>query len=85
MTKNAEITVQPELNESAETIARELRKRLEASVQARIGNGDVGSWLSGGLDSSVMVALARPHVSKLAHLRGGHGRRTRFGVRPRRR
>ncbi|MBI5953490.1 MAG: asparagine synthase [Chloroflexi bacterium] len=64
---NAEISVQPELNESAETIARELRKRLEASVaeRARIGNGDVGSWLSGGLDSSVMVALARPHVSKL--------------------
>ncbi|MDO9301206.1 MAG: asparagine synthase-related protein [Anaerolineales bacterium] len=65
MTKNAEITVQPVLDESAETIARELRKRLEAAVQARIGNGDVGSWLSGGLDSSVMVALARPHVSRL--------------------
>jgi len=65
MKKNAEITVQPALNESVETIARELRKRLEESVQARIGNGDVGSWLSGGLDSSVMVALARPHVSKL--------------------
>jgi asparagine synthase (glutamine-hydrolysing) len=65
LTKSAEITVQPELSESAETIARELRKRLESSVAARIGNGDVGSWLSGGLDSSVMVALARPHVSKL--------------------
>lgn len=65
MKKNAEITVQPALNESVETIARELRKRLEESVQARIGNGDIGSWLSGGLDSSVMVALARPHVSKL--------------------
>jgi asparagine synthase (glutamine-hydrolysing) len=65
MTMNAEITVQPELNESAETIARELRRRLESTVQARIGNGDVGSWLSGGLDSSVMVALAHPHVSKL--------------------
>ncbi len=67
MKKQAEGTLQPELNESVETIARELRKRLEASVaeRARIGNGDVGSWLSGGLDSSVMVALARPHVSKL--------------------
>ncbi len=63
--KQAGITLQPELNESAETIARELRKRLESSVQGRIGNGDVGSWLSGGLDSSVMVALARPHVNKL--------------------
>lgn len=65
MKKNAEITVQPVLDESAETIARELRKRLEESVRARIGSGNVGSWLSGGLDSSVMAALARPHVTKL--------------------
>ncbi len=65
MKKQSEVTLQPELNESAETIARELRKRLEASVQARIGDGDIGSWLSGGLDSSVMVALARPRVNKL--------------------
>jgi asparagine synthase (glutamine-hydrolysing) len=61
---NAEITVQPELNESAETIARELRKRLEASVAER-ARGDVGSWLSGGVDSSVMAALARPYTGKL--------------------
>lgn len=65
LTKKAEIAVQPALKESAETIARELRRRLEASVQARIGSGDVGSWLSGGVDSSIMVALARPHVGKL--------------------
>ncbi|CAG1008372.1 asparagine synthase (glutamine-hydrolysing) [Anaerolineales bacterium] len=65
LTKQAEVALQPELKESADAIARELRKRLEASIQARIGNGDVGSWLSGGLDSSVMVALARPRVSKM--------------------
>jgi asparagine synthase (glutamine-hydrolysing) len=65
MKKIAEIMLQTPLNESVETVARGLRKRLEESVQARIGNGDIGSWLSGGLDSSVMVALARPHVSKL--------------------
>lgn len=65
MKKTAEIALQPALSESPETIARELRKRLEDSVAARIGNGEVGAWLSGGVDSSVMVALARPHVNKL--------------------
>jgi asparagine synthase (glutamine-hydrolysing) len=66
MTKNAEVTLQQPLeNESPEFIAGELRKRLEEAVRVRIGNGDVGSWLSGGLDSSAMAAFARPHVTKL--------------------
>jgi asparagine synthase (glutamine-hydrolysing) len=46
-------------------IAQELRKRLETSIERRIGNGEVGSWLSGGLDSSALAALARPHVNRL--------------------
>ncbi|MCA1899828.1 MAG: asparagine synthase, partial [Chloroflexi bacterium] len=71
MRKVAEIALQPELNESSEAIARELRKRLEDLVAARIGNGEVGSWLSGGVDSSVMVALARPHVRKLPTFAAG--------------
>jgi asparagine synthase (glutamine-hydrolysing) len=65
MKKNTEIALQPALGESAETIARELRRRLEKAVRSRIGNSDVGSWLSGGLDSSAMAALARPYVAKL--------------------
>lgn len=65
MKKNAEIALQPALNESAESIARELRRRLEEAVQSRIGSGEVGAWLSGGLDSSAIAALARPHVTKL--------------------
>jgi asparagine synthase (glutamine-hydrolysing) len=53
------------LLESVETIAAELRRRLEDAVQKRIGDGEVGSWLSGGLDSSGLAALARPLVREL--------------------
>lgn len=53
------------VSDPPEHIARELRRRLEASVAKRIGNGEAGAWLSGGLDSSTMAALARPHVKTL--------------------
>jgi len=65
MNKDSEIAMQAPVTDAPEIIAKELRKRLEASIQRRIGDGNVGSWLSGGLDSSVMAALARPHVTKL--------------------
>lgn len=53
---------QPPLTEAPDVIAQELRRRLERAVERRIGDGNVGAWLSGGVDSSVMAALARPHV-----------------------
>ncbi len=53
---------QPPMADSPEHMARELRRRLEASVAGRIGDGEVGAWLSGGLDSSTLAALARPHA-----------------------
>jgi len=34
-------------------------------VESSIGGGEVGSWLSGGLDSSALAALARPYVDRL--------------------
>ncbi len=46
-------------------MATELRELLEASVEKRVGDAQVGSWLSGGLDSSAMAALARPHMDTL--------------------
>ncbi len=46
-------------------IAAELRRRLRASVEKRIRSTEMGSWLSGGLDSSTLAALARPAVKKL--------------------
>jgi len=46
-------------------IAALLRKRLEESVDKSIGDGNVGSWLSGGLDSSIMAALAGKRVKNI--------------------
>jgi asparagine synthase (glutamine-hydrolysing) len=56
----------PELDpEDADRIATELRLRLEQAVCRRLDGEVMGCWLSGGLDSSAMAALARPHVRKL--------------------
>lgn len=40
---------------------RELRRCLEASVADKLANGNVGVFLSGGLDSTVLAALAARH------------------------
>ncbi len=48
----------PHLEEPPEMLANELRQRLDIAVEKRAGAGDVGAWLSGGLDSSVLAALA---------------------------
>ncbi|GIV62793.1 MAG: asparagine synthase B [Bellilinea sp.] len=42
-----------------------LRMRLEQAVLRRIITDEMGCWLSGGLDSSAIAALARPHVRSL--------------------
>jgi asparagine synthase (glutamine-hydrolysing) len=55
----------PLLTADREVVARELRRRLENAVERRVAHGTVGSWLSGGVDSSAMVALARPHVKSM--------------------
>lgn len=61
-----ELEKQEPVGESPEAVAEELLRRLMASVEKRIEMGGiVGSWLSGGLDSSTMAALARPLVDKL--------------------
>lgn len=65
MTKQTRLVVQVPQQGSPESLAAELRARLEKAVERRIGDGNVGAWLSGGLDSSTMAALARPHVTKL--------------------
>ena len=59
------LTRQTPLSEPPGRVAQELRRRLNVSVEKRIGNGEVGAWLSGGLDSSTMAALARPHIKQL--------------------
>ena len=48
------------------SIAAELRRRLTVAVEKRATRGIAfGAWLSGGLDSSIMAALARPFIEKL--------------------
>ncbi|NIM06105.1 MAG: asparagine synthase [Armatimonadetes bacterium] len=49
----------------AEEIAAQLRQRLVMSVRKRIGDGNIGSWLSGGLDSATMTALGSRQVRRL--------------------
>jgi asparagine synthase (glutamine-hydrolysing) len=54
------------LQKPPEEIAKELKQLLISSVKKRIEMGGiVGSWLSGGLDSSAMAALARPFLPRL--------------------
>ncbi len=53
------------LKRDAEEIALGLRLRLERALCRRIDSPVMGAWLSGGLDSSALVALARPHLRTL--------------------
>ncbi len=51
----------PERDEPPEVLIKKLRQILEAAVEKRASMGPAGAWLSGGLDSSALAALARPH------------------------
>ena len=50
------------VRDSTAVTAKKLRSRLETSVLKRIGDGNVGAWLSGGIDSSALAAIARPYI-----------------------
>jgi asparagine synthase (glutamine-hydrolysing) len=55
----------PVLSRDVGEIASGLRLRLEQAVCRRVSSQVMGCWLSGGLDSSAMAALARAHVPRL--------------------
>jgi len=55
----------PPLSDPPERLAFELRMRLAKAVRNRISSDEFGCFLSGGLDSSVLAALARSHVGRL--------------------
>lgn len=52
----------PENKHEPDTIAKELHRVLESVIRKHASMGVVGSWLSGGLDSSVMATLASQHT-----------------------
>ncbi|HNX43727.1 MAG TPA: asparagine synthase-related protein [Bacteroidales bacterium] len=52
-------------------IAEQLKELLQKVVARRINSGTAGAWLSGGLDSSAIAALAKPNVNKLYTFAGG--------------
>jgi asparagine synthase (glutamine-hydrolysing) len=62
---------QPLLNDPPEQIAPELGIRLSQAVQSCVQPDLFGAWLSGGLDSSALVALARPWTQVLHTFAGG--------------
>ncbi len=51
--------------------ASELRLKLDQAVERRVISEIMGCWLSGGLDSSAMAALAKPKVKELHTFSGG--------------
>ena len=55
----------PLLQDSPGRVAEDLLARLSAAVQKHIDNGQVGAWLSGGLDSSAIAAIARSYAPEL--------------------
>lgn len=59
------------LDQNPDLIAKDLYDLLDRAVKRRINEKDVGAWLSGGLDSSTIAALARPKVRKLYTFAGG--------------
>ncbi|HUT75903.1 MAG TPA: asparagine synthase-related protein [Armatimonadota bacterium] len=61
----ARLELRPPLDSPAQHVATELRARLVASVRKRVSPGQAGAWLSGGLDSATMTALARRQVPVL--------------------
>jgi asparagine synthase (glutamine-hydrolysing) len=54
-----------------ELITSDLLHLLSISVARRISSDTIGSWLSGGLDSSTIAVLARPWVKSLHTFAGG--------------
>ncbi|NJC97925.1 MAG: hypothetical protein FIB03_16580, partial [Anaerolineae bacterium] len=53
------------------SLAKRLNILLEQAVLRQIDGPVMGSWLSGGLDSSAIAALVRPHLDQLHTIAGG--------------
>ena len=58
-------------DENPDRIALDLRRRLDEAVARCLVTSETGVWLSGGVDSSVLAALARRRVNRLHSFVGG--------------
>ncbi len=67
----ADIEKRPALDRSEDEVAEELRGRLVASVAKRVASSEVGTWLSGGIDSASLTALARRQLPSLKTFAAG--------------
>ena len=54
-----------EIKDDPTRIANQLNVLFENVIKNRIKSDEIGSWLSGGLDSSALAALVRPNVNRL--------------------
>lgn len=64
-TQFASIEDDIDIEENMDEIAIGLQMRLDQAVCKCINDTEIGAWLSGGLDSSAIVALVRPHAAVL--------------------
>lgn len=67
----AEIARVDPVDGSADELIAELRHVLVTAIAKRAAVGEFGSWLSGGVDSSVMATLARRQLSELKSFAAG--------------
>jgi asparagine synthase (glutamine-hydrolysing) len=65
------LQVAPPVDLPMDALVQRLHLLLEQAVLRRIDGLVMGCWLSGGLDSSAVAALVRPHVDKLHTFAGG--------------
>jgi len=61
----------PKTSETPDQIAKVLFKLLDKAVLDSIRTENTGSWLSGGLDSSAICAIATRHLKKLTTFAAG--------------
>lgn len=69
--KNFTLAHKDQLNSDYKVIAQELKSVLETAIKNRLNSDTAGLWLSGGLNSSSIAALACPFVKTLHTFTGG--------------
>ncbi len=66
-----ELKKQAPLTMTPDEIAGQLLELLKDTIKHRITSDQAGAWISGGLDSSAVAALAKPYVKDLHTFAGG--------------